>query len=174
MRTTSASISRLRAVEDGPVGTAQAREQGAPDQLHGPSELAGVVPVASDAKRSTSVVTESPRRRVDATRQVGSAVGVPPQSAAGVGGGRVRGGQRHGTLGPDRQGPLAVTDALAVEGQVDDELRAADRWNGPAAPWTATGPRTATSTASLVTPGNGRQTRLYVGAEGFEPSLGTV
>ena len=34
----------------------------------------------------------------------------------------MRGRQRHGPLGPDRQRPLRMTDAIAMEGEVDHEL----------------------------------------------------
>ena len=34
----------------------------------------------------------------------------------------MRRGQRHGALGPERHGPLGVTDATSVEGEVDDQV----------------------------------------------------
>ena len=91
------------------------------------------------------------------------------------------GGQGHGAFGPDRQGPLAVTDAVAVEGQVNDELAR----GGP--PERAGGPverdrpedRDLDGVAAHAENGPGQMVAewgqaQFVGAEGFEPSLGTV
>ena len=77
---------------------------------------------ASAANRSTSVVTEPPRSEMrrhgeDAAgrRRPDPAPGGRPRRSNA----RWRGGR---PLGPDRQGPLGVTHAAPVEGEVDHEL----------------------------------------------------
>ena len=85
----------------------------------------------------------------------------------------MHGGEGDRALGPDRQGPLGVTDAAPVKGEIDDELeggRAVER------PGRATDGDGAEHSDFDAVTGHGeeRSAARCVGAEGFEPSLGTV
>ena len=128
---------------------------------------------ASDANRSTSVVTESLQSKVDATGKCGAPVGSAAQGTAGVRRGGVGGGQGHRSLGPDRQRPLGVAHTVPVEGQVDDELQrgGAAKRCGRAADDDRTEHR---DFDAVVAHAGGTVAAERVGAEGFEPSLGTV
>ena len=85
----------------------------------------------------------------------------------------MRRGQRHGTLRPECQGPLGVTDTTTVEGQIDDQVargRAAERSGGAV---NEDGPEDRDFHGVSSHAGE-RSPERCVGAEGFEPSLGTV
>jgi hypothetical protein len=102
----------------------------------------------------------------------------------------MRSRQRHGPLGPDRQRPLRMSDAIAMEGEVDHELarggpvkrtcRTAhdDRTEDPDVNAFAhhAGERSAATSRRGPTSGSPQPDGVEdcVGAEGFEPSLGTV
>ena len=113
---------RLGAVEDGPVGASQPGEERAPDQAHGPEELLRVIGRRERREPLDVGRDRVPQPQVDATGKMRPAGRVAAQRPAGVRGRRMRGGQRHRPLGPDGQRPFGVTDAIAVEGEVDHEL----------------------------------------------------
>ena len=106
-------------------------------------------------------------------RKVGRAVRGPAERPAGVRGSRVHRGEGDRPVGPEGERPLGVADAAPVEGEVDNELdggRSVKRLR-----CAADGHRAEHRDFDGVVGHDGERSGTpSVGAEGFEPSLGTV
>ncbi len=68
---------RLGAVEDGPVGTPQSGEERAPDQTHGPLELARIVAAGERHEARHVGHDRSAQSEVHTTGQMGPTFGIP-------------------------------------------------------------------------------------------------
>ncbi len=161
--------SRLRAVEHGPVDVAQPAEQGTAHEAHGIDETPRVVGAAECGEPLDVGRHAGTEAKDGSTRQMDAAVPRFAEGAARVGRGRVHARRGHGPIGPQGGRPFGMAHAAAMKGQVHHELerrRAPEGVRGPAH-------RDGTQDGDIDL-GAGHVGERSVGAEGVEPSLGTV